>query len=178
MLPFTETVRDLQSGAAVLRRRRYGVIEVVEGRLVQIQLRPFPKVISLLGVRWDDWLWHGRRAGDRCWLYYNQPWRFPNFLAVVHVVSTAGTSFRTVHQAASVLDDLARLKRSDALLCHVANDRISDRLLRRWGWEAHAPRLRGRNYIKRFDGRYPQVAGGKSEKFVARRDEDLLSASR
>ncbi len=155
MLRLFQTVRDLQAGAAVLRRRRYGVIEVAGGQLRRVRLRPFPKLISLPGVRLDEWWSHGRRQGDRCWVYYNQPLGCPNFLAVVHVVSTAGTSYRTIRLAASVLDEIARIKRADAIVCHVANGRISDRLLRRWGWEPHAPRLRGRNFIKRFYGQYP-----------------------
>ena len=81
----------------------------------------------------------------------------PSFLALVHVVSNADTSYPTIRQAATVLDEIARLKRTDAIVCHVANDRISDRLLRRWGWEQHAPQLRGRNFIKRFYGKYPLV---------------------
>jgi len=152
-----ETIYDLEAGAAVLRRRRYGVIEVADGRLRRIRLRPFPKLISRAGVKLDNWLFHSRRRGDRCWLYYNQPLGCPNFLAVTHVVSTAGTCYRSFHLATAVLDEIARLKRSDAMVCHVTNDRISDRLLRRWGWEPHAPRVRGRNYIKRFYGQYPPV---------------------
>jgi hypothetical protein len=171
MHSLTETVHDLQTGAAVLRRRRYGVIEVVGGRLARIRLRPFPKLISLPGIRWDEWLWHGRRPGDRCWLYYNQPLRFSNFLSVVHVVSTAGASYRSFRLAVGLLDEIARIKRSDALLCHLANDRISDRLMRRWGWERHAPRLRGRNYIKRFYGQYPEVGRN-----LAPAEEELVGA--
>lgn len=155
MFRLFESVTDLQSGADLLRRRRYGVVEVVDGQLSQVRLRPFPKLISLPGVRFDEWWSHGRRSGDRCWLYYNQPASCPNFLAVVHVVSTAGTSFRSFRLAVAVMDEIARLKSSDAMVCHVANDRISERLLTRWGWERHAPRLRGRNYIKRFYGDYP-----------------------
>ncbi len=154
MFRLSEAVNDLDAGAAVLRRRRYGVIEVADGRLQRIRLRPFPKLISLPGVRLDEWLCHGRRQGDRCWLYYNQPLSCPSFLALVHVVSTAGTSYRTFRRAVGVLDEIARIKQSDAIVCHVANGRISDRLLHRWGWEPHAPRLRGRNFIKRFYGRY------------------------
>ena len=67
MHPFSETVHDLQAGAAVLRRRRYGVIEVAGGRLERIRLRPFPKLISLPGVRLDDWLWHNRRRAAVVW---------------------------------------------------------------------------------------------------------------
>jgi len=36
-----------------------------------------------------------------------------------------------------VLDEIARIKGADALLCEVANFRISDRLMTRWGWTPH-----------------------------------------
>ena len=41
-------------------------------------------------------------------------------------------------------------KNADALLCDAANLKISDRLLARFGWEAHAPMLGHRNFIKRL----------------------------
>ena len=56
---------------------------------------------------------------------------------------------------AEVLDEVAWLKRTDALLCDVWNERISPRLLARWGWEPHKPQPWHRNYIKRFYGTYP-----------------------
>ena len=54
-----------------------------------------------------------------------------------------------------VLDQIARLKRTDALLCDIAGSRISDRLMSRFGWEPHKPQRWHRNYIKRFYGQYP-----------------------
>ena len=183
-MPLFQTVTDFHAGAEILRRRRYGVVETVGGRFCRVRLRPWPKLVSLPEIRLADWWTHGRgkeaggrkqEAGnlrtadcelptadfnaDRCWLYYNQPWRFSNFLSVVYVVSTAGTSYRTFHRAVATLDEIARIKRSDALLCDLSNQRISDRLMRRWGWEPHAPRRGHRNYIKRFYGAYPRVQG-------------------
>jgi hypothetical protein len=58
-----------------------------------------------------------------------------------------------------VLDEIARLKRSDALLCDVSNWRISERLMARFGWEPHCPSRWHRHYIKRFYGEYPPPAG-------------------
>jgi hypothetical protein len=55
----------------------------------------------------------------------------------------------------TALDDVAELKKSDALLCDAANTRISDRLIRRFGWQPHKPQRWHRNYIKRFYGEYP-----------------------
>ncbi len=150
-----ETVTDLTEGAEVLRRRRYGVIEVVQGQFRRVLLRPLPKIVSI-----PDALivggWHHRcRSGDRLLLYYNQPRRFPNFLAVKYAVSSRQTRLGTVTRALAVLDEIARLKRSDALVCEVDNGRITTKLLARWGWQPHCPSRRRRHYIKRFYGEYP-----------------------
>ncbi|REJ65930.1 MAG: hypothetical protein DWQ31_16265 [Planctomycetota bacterium] len=150
-----ESVTDLAEGADVLRRRRYGVIEVREGQLVQVRLRPYPKLVTALGPRLFGRWTHRTRPGDWCHLYYNQPRRFANFLAVIYVVSGADCTLRTFRRAATLVDEIAELKCSDALLCDVANSRISERLLVRWGWEPHAPALWHRNFIKRFYGVYP-----------------------
>jgi hypothetical protein len=174
-MPLFDIVTDFHAGAETLRRRRYGVIETADGELRRVRLRPWPKLVSLPEIRLADWWTHGRKVAgtlrvpsangtrsvpatnDSCWLYYNQPWQFPNFLSVVYVISTAGTSYRTFHRAVATLDEIARIKRTDALLCDLSNQRISDRLMRRWGWEPHAPRRGHRNYIKRFYGEYPSV---------------------
>jgi hypothetical protein len=155
MRPLFEEVIDLEAGRAALRDRPYGVIEVANDRLARVLLRPFPKVISwpqiALGGRW----FHRRRRGNRCWLYYNQPCRHRNFLALKYVVSTSGTTLRTFRLACRVLDEIARIKRSDAILTDVANGAISDRLLARWGWTPLRATAWHRLFVKRFYGDYP-----------------------
>ena len=99
--------------------------------------------------------YHIRGHADRCLLYYNQPRGFPNFLAIKYVISTHQTRMSTVFVALSVLDAIAQIKGTDALLCDVSNSRISDRLLSRQGWESHRPQRWHRNFIKRFYGEYP-----------------------
>ena len=150
-----ETVTELTAGADVLRRRRYGMIEVVDGRLRRISLRPLPKIVSGPGILLLGQLYHRYRSGDRMLVYYNQPWRFPNYLAVKYAVSSRQTTLGSLCRALSVLDEIARLKRSDALLCDVGNWRISQGQLARWGWEPHCPSRWHRHYIKRFYGNYP-----------------------
>jgi len=153
--PLLETVTDLNRGAEVLRRRRYGVIETAAGRFCRVVLRPLPKLVSIPEIRLLGQWTHRRRALDRCRLYYDQPRRFPNFLAVKYLVSGRGTTVGTMLRALEVLDEIARLKRTDALLCAVINGRFSPRLLARWGWQPHCPAGRQRHYIKRFYGEYP-----------------------
>jgi hypothetical protein len=157
-MPLWQTVTSLDGAADVLRGRRYGRIDIADGRFRGIQLRPYAKLAlgpeALLLGRWG----HEHLPGDRLRLYYNQPWRFPNFLVLKYIASRAATSYASLLRALEVLDYLARLKRSDAILSDVANWRISDRLLARHGWEPHCPSRWHRHYIKRFYGQYPPAA--------------------
>ena len=160
MSPWFETVTDLEEGAEVLRRRAYGVIEAAEGRFCRVLLRPFPKIVSLPEVLLVG-SWHHRHyRRDRCLLYYNQPRRFPNFLVVKYVLSGRGARYATFRRVLDVLDQIARLKRTDALLCELTSWRISRRMMLRWGWEPHCPSRWRRHYIKRFYGEYPPQARG------------------
>ena len=154
-MPLFETVTDLAKGGETLRRRAYGVIEVADGRFGRILLRPFPTLISAPDMRLIGGWRHRHRVGDRIRLYYNQPRRCPNFLVLKYCESDRDTSMTTLTRAVAVLDEIARLKRSDALLCDVANGRITARLLSRWGWEPHCPSRFHRHFIKRFYGVYP-----------------------
>jgi hypothetical protein len=158
MTSFFETVTDLAAGAETLTRRRYGIIEMAEGRFRGVRLRPFPKIVSAPGILLFGNAYHRYFHGDRLWLYYNQPLRFPNFLTLKYVVSGRETSLASLVRALDVLDEIARLKRSDALLCDVGNWRIGTKLLARWGWTPHCPSRWHRHYIKRFYGEYPPPA--------------------
>ncbi len=155
-MPLFASTSDLSRDAETLCRRRYGVIEVVDGRFQQVHLRPWPKMLVGPEVLWfGKWL-HQRRRGDRLLLYYNQPRRFPGFLALAYALSGRETTMRSIRVGLEVLDEIARLKRSDALLCDVGNWRISKRFMQRWGWEPHCPAAWWhRHFIKRFYGVYP-----------------------
>jgi hypothetical protein len=154
-----ETILDLEASRERLRHRSHGIIETVGGDLRAVHLRPWPKMVSLaelwpLGPRY-----HARGDVDRCLLYFNQPRRLPNFLALRYVVTTAGTSYRTFRAALKTLDAIAELKGVDAMVCDASNIRLSERFMARMGWEPHKPQRWHRNYIRRFYGVYPQRAG-------------------
>lgn len=149
-----ETVFDLRAQADTLRRRPYGVIVMEGGYLQEIRLRPWPTWLSSGGL-WGSSGFAQRAAGDRCWLYYNQPCRHRRFLALKFIVTSRGASFATFRNALIALDEIARIKGTDAIVAEIRNPRISDRLLRRWGWESHLPSSRRRHFIKRFYGQYP-----------------------
>jgi hypothetical protein len=158
-MPLFETITGLKEGAETLRRRPYGVIEVADGRLRRIILRPFPKIVSAPGILLFGHWRHQHRSGDLLRLYYNQPWRFRNFLVLKYIESACSTSIATVNRALAVLDEIARYKRSDALLCDVSNWRVTTKLIGRWGWVPHCPSRFHRHYIKRFYGCYPAPVG-------------------
>lgn len=154
-----ETIFDFDSGLARIRLRRYGVIETVGGELRAVHLRPWPKLVAAPELLPLGPKYHQRGEIDRCLLYYNQPRRMPNFLALKYIVSTFGTSYQTFRAALVVLDAIAELKRIDAIVCDAGNVRLSDRLLARLGWEPHKPQRWHRNFIRRFYGVYPTRAG-------------------
>ena len=151
-----QTVRCWQGAHNAIRSRRYGVIETAAGEFVAIHFRPWPKWLA-----WPE-LWpvgatyHARGSEDRCLLYYNQPRRCPNYLALKYVVTTGQTPYATFRAALTVLDAVAEVKQADALLCDAFNARLTDRFLKRQGWQPHKPQRWHRNYIKRFYGTYPE----------------------
>ncbi len=175
-MPLFETITDLVEAAETLRWRAYGVIEMAGGRFRQVRLRPFPKIISAPKIVFFGQQFHNRAKGDRLWLYYNQPRRFSNFLVLRYVVSTRQTSLGSLARALDVLDYIARLKQSDALLCDAANWRISTKLMARWGWTPHCPSRWHRHYIKRFYGTYPPPAKWIAE--LSSQDQPMSAFSR
>jgi len=157
MWPF-ETAKCLRTDADLIRRRSYGVIEIEDGQLRQILLRPWPKLISARGVSTRGARIHRHAAGSRVWLYYNQPRFHRNFLALKYVVSTRETTYHTSRASLVVLDEVARIKGSDAIVCQLSNDRLTNRFMERVGYESHFTSSSKRHYIRRFYGEYPQPA--------------------
>jgi hypothetical protein len=150
-----EVIDDLNESAPSLRPRCHGVIEAAEGEFRRVTLRSWPKLVWVPEVVFVGRLFHGYREGDRCLLYYNQPRRFPNFLVAKYIVSARGTSYRTFRRVLEALEEIARIKGSDALLCELATWRISREMMLRWGWAPHCNSRWRRHYIKRFYGNYP-----------------------
>lgn len=89
----------------------------------------------------------------------------PAFLVVDFIRTGAGARYRTFVAAANVLDEIARLKGTLAIVAHVSNAAISDRLLARLGWERHLTQWSGRHWIKRF---YEPQASLRREAWPAR----------
>jgi hypothetical protein len=173
IMPLFETITDLIAGVDTLSRRKYGVIEMVDGRFDRVRVRPYPKIISAPEIVLFGERFHRRVPGDRFWLYYNQPWRFPNFLVLKYVISARQTSYGSLARALDVLEYIAWLKCSDAMLCDAGNWRIGEKQFGRWGWIPHCPSRWHRHYIKRFYGTYPPPA-----KWIQERETDSICIPR
>ncbi len=149
------TVLDLDRQADLVRHARHGVIEACEGRFRRLILRPWPKLVSLADVFLFGPWFHRRCRRDRCLLYYDQPWGSPNYLAVKYLLAYGGTSYASVVAARRAIDEVARIKGSDALVCHVSNRRLSARIMNRWGWSPLNDSPRCSLFVRRFYGQYP-----------------------
>jgi hypothetical protein len=171
-MPLFESCTDLGRDADRLRRRRYGMIEVIDGRLKRIVLRPWPTIPTWFEARLLGPWRHRKHGGKVCRLYYNQPRSRDNFLTLAYVESGRDAGLISFRGALAVLDEIARIKRSDFLVTDVANLRISDRLLDRWGWSPLAPRHGHRLYVKRYYSTSGCISppdtslGGSSGKFI------------
>ena len=151
MRPAQDIVRDANRIASW----RCGRIVTESARLVGIYGRWWPCHGNWLQVLWDQ---HVRTAQrDQCTIFYYQPIGSPSFLTLSYVHSGARTTLSTFYLSTLALDEIARLRGADAIVCNVTNDRITDRLMHRWGWKTHCHQWRGRHFIKRFYGCYPEL---------------------
>lgn len=133
---------------------RCGRIIIQRGALRQIDRLRLPRRFTISRVWIDSYFRTG--SEDTCTLYYSGTRATPGYLTLDYVRSGTRTTFQTFRQALIVLDRIARLRQSVAIFAHVGTSAISDRLLCRWGWQQHAARLGGRQWIKRFYDGYPE----------------------
>lgn len=175
-LKMFDSVHDMNTAEDMIRQRRYGVIVTRNQRFEAIHFRPWPKLVSIGEALWLGGWKHTRGQPDFCQLWFNQPLLHSNYLSLIYIQSTWQTTYATFRRALIILDRIAELKGSDALFCEVTNPRISDRLLRRQGWERHLESSRRRHWIKRFYGRYPKPLA--STRAHADRAESSSSVSR
>lgn len=148
-------IDDLGAASDQLKSWRAGRIVTADGRLVRIERRWLPYKASRMRVWWDSR--QRPRRGVECSLYFHEQRGNPRFLVLGYIASHPRAALSSFFCALLVLDEVARLKACDAIVAEVTNSRMSDRLLKRWGWEQHCLQWRGRHVIKRFYGKYPVV---------------------
>ncbi len=149
-----DAVSDPRSNPNKIRQWRCGRIVMRGGKLVEIQHRLLCGNVSVAEV----WLQakFGRRDDDCCWLDYHQPFGMPSFLSLDYIRTGSLASYQTFIGACHTLDEIARIRSTGAIVAHVTNRNISDRLLMRHGWERHMERWKGRHWIRRYYDGYPK----------------------
>ncbi len=137
-----------------IRRWRCGRIVMKDGRLVEIQHRLMCGSASVAQVWWQAK--YGRSDDDVCWLDYHQPLGMRQFLTLDYIRSGKQAGYKTFVGACKMLDEIARIRSAVAIVAHVTNHSISDRLLQRLGWQRHLHHWKGRHWIRRFYDGYPE----------------------
>lgn len=137
-----------------LKRWRCGRIVMRGGQLIEVQRRLSCGSVSVAQVWWQAS--YGRNDDDVCWLDYHQPFGMPGFLTLDYVRAGTKAGYKSLVGACHVLDEIARLRGTTAIVAHVTNGNISDRFLRRLGWQRHVEHWRGRHWIRRFYQGYPE----------------------
>lgn len=134
------------------------LLRTTEGRFAQLSIfsdgsishqnRWFPRWAS----QWDIAKDETKRSASNgeCRFFYSFPCRTPGFMAVNYMTSGDQTSYRTLLLGVQVLEEIARRRKSIAIVCQAYSNRLSERLMHRWGYVRHALSLGDNHYIRRL----------------------------
>ena len=141
-------VHAIEENPDKLRSWRYGEIELADGKLVAIYPRWWPRV----GSQWESYRESYNRTlqADFCRAYYAFPRRAPGYMSVLYARSGPNTRYKTILSAVSIMDEIAILNNSNAIVCQIISERGTERLMKRWGYVRHAASLGDNHYIKRL----------------------------
>ena len=71
-------------------------------------------------------------------------------MAVNYLTCGERTSYRTLWLGVQMIEHIARQRESVAIVCQAYSDRLSERLMHRWGYVRHALTLGDNHYIRRL----------------------------
>ncbi len=149
-----ESTNDPFKDERKICRWRNGRIVMRAGKLIEIQRRLTCGSVSVAQVWWQSK--YGRDDDDLCWIDYHQPLGMSKFLTLDYIRAGTKAGYKSFCGAVHVLDEIARIRGAAAIVAHVSNGNISDRLLARMGWERHLESWNGRHWIRRFYDGYPE----------------------
>lgn len=141
--------------ACLLAPPRIGRVLVRQGRFQSLDPLWISRRKSLSQVWWHKR--HRRAGSDKFELYYTATRRPQGFVTVDFIYSGQAAGLSSLFGALAVLDVIAQSREALAIVAHIGNRRISQRLLRRCGWEPHAANLGENHWIKRFYAGYPRI---------------------
>ena len=71
-------------------------------------------------------------------------------MSLLYVHAGEKTTYETFHQGILAIDAIATLRKAHGIVCQVTNDRLTDRMMQRWGYVKHASALGDNHYIRRL----------------------------
>ena len=126
----------------------YGELEFCDGRLISIRPRWWPRIGSTWESMQDSYL---RNVPNKVLIaYYAFPLRSPGFMSVLYAHSGPETQYKTILRAVLTVDEIARLRNAQAIVCQTVSARATERLMSRWGYVRHAITLGNNHFIKRL----------------------------
>lgn len=142
------SVRCVEGNERLIRKWRYGAIEIRDGELVCISARWWPRLAS----EWESLREQLIKTlpGGVCRMYYSFPWRTPGFMVLAYAHSGPDTTYRSIRCGLRCLEQIAIVWDSQAIVCQATNNRLSERTMNRWGYEKHALSLGDNHYIRRL----------------------------
>lgn len=142
-------VTDLNLSADLVRSARYGEYSVLADQSFELYFRWWPRLASRWDVMRDAYL--RSLPTSECRVYYSFPIRCPDYMTINYVHSGKGTQYKTVRQAIVIANEIAQLKKAAAIVCQITNERITQRMMNRWGFVQHAQTLGNNHFIKRLN---------------------------
>lgn len=112
----------------------------------------FPRWAPRFASRWDVLVdtWRPRANTGECCVFYAFPWRTPGYMAVQYLVCGQQTPYATLRRSVEIVSWIARARRCHAVVCQAISDRLSERVMNRWGYVRHAKTLGPSHYILRL----------------------------
>lgn len=121
---------------------------LVNGSSFTIQKRLWPRIASSFDVFWDEKVSSGEP--NSCRVFLSFPKRAPGYLTVNYLCTGPNTEYRILARATKIVDQIAIVRNCQAIVCQVISQRISERLLQRWGYVPHAQSLGNGHFIRRL----------------------------
>lgn len=142
------SVTSVVGNSEKIRSWNYGELELSDGKLIGIYPRWWPRC----GSQWEAFQdsYFRTLPRDFCRAYYAFPRRAPGFMSVLYARSGPKTQYKTLYRAVVVMDEIARLRDAQAIVCQTISLRASERLMNRWGYVRHAQSLGSNHFIKRL----------------------------
>jgi hypothetical protein len=71
-------------------------------------------------------------------------------MSVLYAKSGPNTRYRTLYRGTQLVEEIAVLRKAQAIVCQASNTRLNERLMNRLGYVRHAHSLGDNHYIKRL----------------------------